>query len=246
MKNKLAAAVLCICMLLPATGCGGVSDIKAQSEDKAETSVSLKQNQEENTTQTQDQTPEQHNYYEELIAAATKCIVNKELEIPAGWDFSTGLITAGAYGTRGYLIEDIDGNGIDELIFGENGTDPDSSWDGIIFDIYTISDGELVHVLNGWERNRYFFCENGMIANEGSSGAADSNYSYFTFEGSKLQLVESVIYDEMKDPDNPWFYSTVSEYDSEHAEPISEEKAVEIREKYTYKRPVFIPFAEEN
>ena len=186
------------------------------------------------------------NFYEDLIAAARECIVKKELAVPENYDFSTAIITTGAYGTRGYLIKDIDGNGIEELIFGENANEPEDIWNGIIFDIYTISDGELVHVLTGWERKRCYFCENGMIAEEGSSGAGNSNYSYFTFEESKLHLVESVIYDGVKDADHPWFYSTESEYNAENAEPISEERALEIREKYVYEHPVFIPFAEEN
>ncbi|MBT9778386.1 hypothetical protein GPL15_17960 [Clostridium sp. MCC353] len=272
MKNQLLIGTLCMCLLFPATGCGAASDIKAPSgvveetvltsqrkleedmekatkEDieKAAENVaekSTEQDTEKNTKEDILQNPDQS--YAELIAAATKCITNKELEIPAGFDFSTALITTGSYGTRGYLIEDIDGNGIDELIFGENGTNPDSQWDGVIFNIYTISDEELVQVLNGWERNKYFFCENGMIANEGSSGAANSNYAYFTFEGSELHLVEAVIYDGMKDAADPWFYSTESEFYSENAEPISEEKAIEIREKYIYERPEFIPFTEEN
>ena len=58
--------------------------------------------------------------------------------------------------------------------------------------------------------------------------------------------MEAVIYDGMKDADHPWFYSTESEYDAKNAEPISEERAMEIRGKYVYEHPVFIPFAEEN
>lgn len=162
--------------------------------------------------------------------------------------FSIALLTCKDYGIPGYLIEDIDGNGTDELIFGVTGINPElsSTWDGVIYDIYTMSDGELVHVLNGWERNRYYFCENGMIANEGSSGAADSNYAYFTFEASNLHLVEAVIYDGMRDADHPWFYSTESEYDSENASPISEEQAEEIMEKYVYECPKFVPFTDRN
>ena len=76
-----------------------------------------------------------------------------------------------------------------------------------------------------------------MIANEGSGGASNSSYSYFVFDGSKLQLAESVIYDGAKDPENPWFYSTVSQYDAENAAPISEEAATELMEKYVYTNP---------
>lgn len=235
MKNRFLFGILYIYVLLSLIGCS--SNIETQSEYNLETSLS-EHNQEEYT--------ESYDYYEELIAAARECILKKDEKILENYDFSSVMLMSGDYEILGYLIEDIDGNGIDELIFGENGTDPDGMWDGIIYNIYTISDGELVHVLNGWERNRYYLCENGMIANEGSSGAANSNYSYFTFEESKLHLVESVIYDGIKDADNPWFYSTESEYDAENAEPISEDRSIEIREKYVYKHPTFIPFVENN
>lgn len=189
---------------------------------------------------------EEHDYYEELIAAARECVINNDEEVSEAYDFSTAIYMNREYEILGYMIEDIDGNGTDELILGENAAKPDSTWDGIIYDIYTISDGELVHVLDGWERNRYYFCENGMIANEASGGAGYSAYTYFTFDGTELYLVESVIYDGWRDETNPWFYSTETYDDTENAEPISEEQALAIMKKYVYEYPTFIPFAEDN
>lgn len=188
---------------------------------------------------------ESYHYYEELIAAAKECIIRNDGEEADDYDFSSMIYMYGNQSRMGYLIEDIDDNGTDELIFGENSVDPDSSWDGVIYDIYTISNGELVHVLDGWERNRYYFCDNGMIANEGSGSAAYFEYAYFTFEGAELHLVESVIFDERKDAANPWFYMTQIQSDAENVESVSEEQAWAIIEKYVYERPVFIPFVEE-
>ncbi|MBD5459609.1 MAG: hypothetical protein HDR26_01515 [Lachnospiraceae bacterium] len=188
---------------------------------------------------------EAYHYYEELIAAAKECITRNDGEESEDYDFSSMIYMYGNQSRMGYLIEDIDDNGTDELIFGENSVDPDSSWDGAIYDIYTVSDGKLVHVLDGWERNRYYFCENGMIANEGAGGAAYFTYTYFTFEGTELHLVEAVIYDEQKDETNPWFYMTQLQSDAENAEPVSEKQAWAIIEKYVYEHPVFTPFVEE-
>lgn len=144
--------------------------------------------------------------------------------------------------TLGYFIEDIDGNGIEELVIGEKYSEDLT----FIYNIYTISAGELVRVTDGWDRNQYYLCENGMIANEGSSSAAESCYAYFTFDGSELHFVESVIYDGYKDPENPWFYSTESAYDAEYAEPVSEERARETMGRYVYKKLTFIPFAPQD
>lgn len=182
-----------------------------------------------------------NDFYEELIAAAERCIREEDYEAPEAYGFSVIIYIGRNSETLGYRIEDIDGNGIEELIFGENWGEHT-----VIYDIYTIFEGELVHVLEGWDRNRYYLCENGMIANEGSGGAARSNYSYFTFDGVELHLAEAVIYDGDKDRENPWFYSVESEYDAEYAEPISEERAAEIRNQYVYCRRTFIPFIGEH
>lgn len=242
MKNRFIMGVGCICLLLLMSGCSTDYQGNVQFEGRMETDILSETDQEENG---QEKAEEEYGYYGKVIAAVRECIENKELLVPEGYGFSAALITTGRSMTQGYLIKDIDGDGTEELILGANGKEPGNAWDGIIFNIYTVSDGELVRVLNGWERNRYYFCENGMIANEGSSGAAKSDYSYFTFEGGKLHLVESVIYDGMKDTENPWFYSTESEYDAENAESISEEQAIEIREMYAYERPSFLPFEEK-
>ena len=53
---------------------------------------------------------------------------------------------------------DIDKDGIEELLLGANG----EIWDGIIYDIYTMKDGQMIHVLDGWERSRYFLCKDGQ------------------------------------------------------------------------------------
>ncbi|MBD5533461.1 MAG: hypothetical protein HDQ98_14895 [Lachnospiraceae bacterium] len=182
-----------------------------------------------------------HDLYEELIGAAERCVREEDLDVLEVYDFSVIIYMGRHSETLGYRIEDIDGDGTQELIFGDNWGDHT-----VIYDIYTVFEGELVHVLDGWDRNRYYLCENGMIANEGSSGAAHSNYAYFTFDGVELHLAEAVIYDGDKDRENPWFYSAESEYDAEYAEPISAERATEIINQYVYCDRTFIPFVEDN
>lgn len=182
-----------------------------------------------------------NDFYEELISAAERCIREEDYEAPEVYGFSVIIYMGRNSETLGYRIEDIDGNGTEELIFGENWGDHT-----VIYDIYTISEGELVHVLDRWDRNRYYLCENGMIANEGSGGAAHSGYGYYTFDGVELHLAEAVIYDGDKDRENPWFYSVESEDNAENAEPISEERAAEIINQYVYCDRTFIPFVGDN
>lgn len=135
----------------------------------------------------------------------------------------------------GYMLRDLDGNGVEELIFGENGS-------GVVYDLYTIVDGNVIHVFSGGSRCRYLLCENGCIANEGSSSAFESEYAYYTYRGTELTLVEAVIFDFGK-----IFYSTeypyyLEEYPSESYQEITQKEAKDITEKYVYEVPQFTSF----
>lgn len=259
MKYRITLSVLYICILLMATGCNSHAEEQAEvdistsgydneitdeviSDEKTVSADVTESGQEEQT-----QLPV---CYQELINDAKECLGGNVEKEPADYDF---CYIISAYGPHfddedkerlGYLIEDIDGNGTEELIFGENGT---GAWEGVVYDLYTIYDGELVHVFSGGERDRYYLCGEGMIANEGSSSAATSSNTYYLFEGTELYLVEAILYNGGDSPENPWFYSTLTDdyYDLENAEPINEEQAQAIMEKYVYERTAFIPFMEE-
>ncbi len=146
--------------------------------------------------------------------------------------------------TRGYLRRDLDGDGIEELILGDSGQNDD---DDIIYDIYTIKDGEMVHTLMGWERNYYFLCTNGTLANVASGGASLYGTRYYTYTGQMITaettdgLIESVTYDGDRDANNPWFYCSTKDYNQD-AEPITEERANEIMNSYVYETLEFITF----
>lgn len=242
MINRTLIKLWLFTLALLFTGYGTGAENEVSSDGNKELDAFTETSQEEETGP--------RDYYGELIAAAKECIegnVEEEAE-DEDYDFSYIIYFYGPYyGPSmglGYLIEDIDGNGTDELIFGENAA-PGSAADGTIYDLYTISDGKLVHVFDGGERDRYYICENGMIANEGANGASDSVDAYYIFEGTELRLVEAVICDGWQDSEHPWFYSTQDTYYTENAEPISEEQARSIMGKYVYKHPEFIPFVEE-
>lgn len=262
---------------IPASGCDTESGNEVLAEDGRESADVTESDQEEQTeldivasgsdTETgsevlseddgesadvsengQEERAELPQCYEKLIADATECIQGNVKEEVEDYDFSYIIYWYGAYyGASmglGYLIEDIDGDGTEELIFGKNDS---GASDGTIYDLYTIDDGELVHVFDGGERDRYYLCENGMIANEGSSSAFTGVNAYYVFEGAELHLAEAVLFNDEESSDNPWFYSTKTDsyYELENAEPISEDQARAIIEGYVYARPTFIPFVEE-
>ncbi len=144
----------------------------------------------------------------------------------------------------GYVLKDIDGNGIQELLFGENYGDPQNGT--VLYDMYTIKDGTLVHVFDGWDRNRYYLCTNGNFINEGSSGAMQSNTAYYIYAKGDMIFIRSVIYDQTMEPEGPWFISYEIPYITFDAEPswteISESDAKELNSQFTSVHLELTPF----
>lgn len=149
----------------------------------------------------------------------------------------------------GAYLEQLDGSDFAAYLDAYDREYLDGSWSGHTKKAYYLKwtgSGfeELVHVLSGWERSRYFLCENGMLAHEGSGSAFDGVKSYVTLKGAALQLEESVIwdYDRRRDA-RVYYYSAESEYDTKQASEITEEQAEAVMQKHAYERPVFMPFA---
>ena len=96
----------------------------------------------------------------------------------------------------GWYLTDLDGNGTEELIVSDG---------DVIYDLYTVENGSVVHVLTGRERDAYWLCDNGIIKNCGSNGAASTIYGMYRLSGSNLVQEQMATYDGTIDPDNGWF-----------------------------------------
>lgn len=108
----------------------------------------------------------------------------------------------------GYCLKDIDADGIDELIL--TASYENSSEGPYIYAIVTMQDGHLIPILSrGGQRNGYYLCQNGIISNEGSSGADYTSYSYYQLVNKSMQLIDEV-YTHPTDYDHRigWYYST--------------------------------------
>ena len=142
----------------------------------------------------------------------------------------------------GYMIRDLDGNGVEELIFGENNR---GGGKGFIYHLYTIVDGKVIHIANGGGRSRYYLCENGCIAHEGSSSAFETEYSYYTYKGTELTLIEAVIFDFEKQLYSTKYPYYLEEYPPELYQDITDEEIDEVIAKYVYEWHQFTPFIEQ-
>lgn len=87
--------------------------------------------------------------------------------------------------TVGYAVDDLDDNGVPELIIGTISTD--DFYGKLIFVLYTMDDdGEPVQVFSSIERNRYYYAGGTRFANIGSSGADSSYVTTLKLEGEGM------------------------------------------------------------
>ena len=94
--------------------------------------------------------------------------------------------------TVGWLIDDLDGNGVPELVIG---TISDNDFLGkLILDLYTLDDTEMPKLLfRSGERDRLYSVGDRIFANVGSNGANDSVNKAFILEGGNLNPAEGSI-----------------------------------------------------
>ncbi len=141
--------------------------------------------------------------------------------------------------TLGYAVLDLDDDGTEELLFGDMKTDDDGT---PLYDLYTIKQGKLIHVFDGWDRNRYYLTTDGGFIRHGSDSASSSFSSFYIYERGELVLLRSVIYNSEKDKDSPWFLSYTNEYDTSGALPVSQDEAQKILSYYNETEITLTPF----
>ncbi len=192
--------------------------------------------------------------YEDIIDAASamynglsdKRIISDDIEISSECQ---GMNRD--YQELGYAATDINGDGIDELIFGVNPVPGNSDWKGYVYDIYTMVDNRVVQLVDGAARNHWFICSNNMLAYEISSDGFSIGWEYWAMsKDGDMMLKETVIkqnvLDENQKSKTLWLYSDQLDYtyhnNYELFDIITEEKAGEIKEKYKYVYLEFTPF----
>lgn len=150
-------------------------------------------------------------------------------------DFSHDLLSANDYyQTPGWLLRNLDGDGIPELLLGADWGDGHS----VIFNIYRLDGAKAVRVVDGWSRSRWYLCTDGSLAHEGSDGASEGTYSYYRYENGALRHLETVI------SLDGWLYSDTTDHyvGGKGFRPVSEDEANAVREKYTHETLSFTPF----
>lgn len=120
-----------------------------------------------------------------------------------------------------FATRDIDNSGNEELLLFYR-DEYTYHYGSTIYAGYTINDGQLIWLLKGGERSRYYLCTDGKIGHHGASGAMYFEISTYTYKDGLLSLDECYFANDFRDEKNPWFYSQIGS-DDPNATPISEE-----------------------
>lgn len=123
--------------------------------------------------------------YREIFEAYRNVIVFKN-----DWysDFSMGdplFYQMDYYAEPGYCFADLNNDGMTELLIG---CTDQSVWSGIIYDLYTYYDGEVVKVLESKNWNWYRLLKDGLLANEVSNAANSFEVDYYSFDSKNITL----------------------------------------------------------
>ena len=116
-------------------------------------------------------------------------------------------IACGDLSNIGYAIEDLDGDGIKELILADMNS-------ALIYEIYTL-DGDMPKLVSAsWDRSNTKYCGD-HFCTEGSNGAANFVISYETFSGGEMRSEYCLYTDLLENGDKGLFYTTNSFMDKE-------------------------------
>lgn len=84
----------------------------------------------------------------------------------------------------GWVRLDVNGDGVEELLFGEITPAGEAS---TVFDLFCLVGGQLLHPVTGWEFNRWYVLTDGHLMNEASSSGFDVYRSvYGLFNGALI------------------------------------------------------------
>ena len=167
---------------------------------------------------------------------------------------SSGVIERVNYGETdelldsiGYTIKDITGDGVPELLIGENDTIYSEDGESHIYSVYTISNGTPVCVLEGWARNSYFYLGGCDFSYLGSGGAM---YTFFgegslTFDGTEFYWKDYYFSSNIDGGDEMFFFrNTSGSFDVDNSEQLDIEASEfwDMLDDYKYELITWTPF----
>lgn len=226
---------------------GDISERQTTEEDKTEEQVTdgqtteakyeTEQVSEENTTE------EEYASADDFFRAKYVEIMNKYIELNISgityeelnnlefpYEVANNLyarynayIACGDLSNVGYAIDDLNDDGIKELILADMNS-------ALIYEIYTMEDDMPKLVSASWDRANTKYCGD-HFCTEGSNGAANFVISYETFHGGGMRSEYFLYTDLLENGDMGFFYTTNNFMDSESDKLITQNEYDVIKEE---------------
>lgn len=262
MKRKIWIAVVLAVIL--AAGCGksgtdttssDSSESVSEESEKKGTSEEETQNDDSSETEEETEGDAATHYIRDIYAdqiSRYDTALSEQWEEEQYYEEDMSALAASFYEGNplenvGFALMDLGNDGYYELLIGAiNGADQDP----VLFEVWTVEDGKPVKLCTSGSRNRYYLCymeedDLYLIANEGANGAANSADHYYRMDGTKMAVVQGVVFDAEADEEHPWFLSGDDDWDISNDTPVDEKMAQDIIDSYrnSYIIPEYIPYS---
>lgn len=179
--------------------------------------------------------------------------ISQQWDEGAYWDHQMSALAAHYYeGTPlenvGFAFMDLDGNGIQELLIGAIlGSDRDP----LVFEIWTVRNGEPAMLAQSGSHNRYYLQyaqEDGLwsVAYEAENGAANHAVYYLQLTDGEFQVIQGIVFDAIASENDPWFMAYDLDWDVSNDTPIDADTAdaVMTAGRILYAAQDYIPYSQ--
>ncbi|MBO4267516.1 MAG: hypothetical protein J5910_10060 [Lachnospiraceae bacterium] len=250
MKRRLfATSIICFMMCGTLSGCSASADVppaenpvgvnedmtatedgKVDEPDKEEPDNEEPEQDEPDKDEPDKDETDYEMMYGPVFAEVLE-VLNNGLDYDREYDYiSDGLMERVMYpGEKdllddiGYIMEDISGDGIPELMIGYNDSfDEDEIKRSYVLSVFTIADDKPYTVFSGWGRNRYWPLPDGHFYNSGSSGASNTEFgeNHLSKDGTKVIWDDLYFSEEDASGNIGFFHNTSGVWDRSESEKL--------------------------
>ena len=142
--------------------------------------------------------------------------------------YGDGFMYEDPLGEVKYVYRDLNNDGVEELIVADSYG---------ITSVFTLKDGQIINILNGWSRSTEYLCDDNSFYSVGSSSAFTTFYTtrVINSSGDGTIVKEQYIFDTSSaneedyvgadNVDDYWFFTTDDDFDVSNDESTTEEVA---------------------